>query len=248
MNKLNNKDNKNRNLSLPSITHLLEQPSNDFNNSSNVNNISICDNINNISSVHNNSSNNLIQFNSSFNNQINDLNFANLKQSSSSSLTYTINNDIVNLYNKNTIINQPRQPSSNVLLKNQFNQNEEEDDKEDINGINLIYNDSLYTNNPISAVLVHPHNKIQMIEYEQNFDLEKQDEMIKESHKLAERQRRKQMKQLFENLRQVLPANKLNKASKWEILSQAINYINSLKCKNDQMYNELQRLKSTSFS
>lgn len=42
---------------------------------------------------------------------------------------------------------------------------------------------------------------------------------LRESHKLAERRRRKEMKELFDDLLNVLPIDKGIKTSKWEILS-----------------------------
>src|SRR5207248_2610742 len=49
------------------------------------------------------------------------------------------------------------------------------------------------------------------------------------SHKLAERKRRKEMKELFDELRDSLPVDKSLKTSKWEILSKGkkLNYYNN---------------------
>lgn len=45
---------------------------------------------------------------------------------------------------------------------------------------------------------------------------------LRVSHKLAERKRRKEMKELFDELRDHLPADRGMKASKWEILSKGM--------------------------
>lgn len=44
------------------------------------------------------------------------------------------------------------------------------------------------------------------------------------SHKLAERKRRTEMKELFENLRDLMPQERGSKASKWEILTKGISF------------------------
>ncbi|KAI0796645.1 hypothetical protein C8Q75DRAFT_203963 [Abortiporus biennis] len=63
------------------------------------------------------------------------------------------------------------------------------------------------------------------------------------SHKLAERKRRKEMKELFDELRDQLPADRGMKASKWEILSKAIDFIVTLKQSHQEMSREIDMLR-----
>ncbi|KAI0352930.1 hypothetical protein OH77DRAFT_1497691 [Trametes cingulata] len=63
------------------------------------------------------------------------------------------------------------------------------------------------------------------------------------SHKLAERKRRKEMKELFDELRDQLPADRGMKASKWEILSKAIDFIVTLKQSHQDMSREIEMLR-----
>jgi hypothetical protein len=51
---------------------------------------------------------------------------------------------------------------------------------------------------------------------------------LRVSHKLAERKRRKEMKDLFDELRDQLPADRGMKASKWEILSKGFFFVSFL--------------------
>ncbi|KAI9503885.1 hypothetical protein BX070DRAFT_120208 [Coemansia spiralis] len=50
---------------------------------------------------------------------------------------------------------------------------------------------------------------------------------IRTIHKLAERRRRREMKNLFDTLRKCLPVDKTVRLSKWEVLKKAIEVINS---------------------
>ncbi|KAI0269144.1 hypothetical protein BC834DRAFT_613967 [Gloeopeniophorella convolvens] len=66
---------------------------------------------------------------------------------------------------------------------------------------------------------------------------------LRVSHKLAERKRRKEMKDLFDELRDQLPADRGMKASKWEILSKAIDFIVQLKQTHQDMTREIDMLR-----
>ncbi|KAF9106882.1 hypothetical protein BGX29_008118 [Mortierella sp. GBA35] len=66
---------------------------------------------------------------------------------------------------------------------------------------------------------------------------------LKVSHKLAERKRRKEMKELFDELRDALPVDRSLKTSKWEILSKAVDYIASIKEEQEGMAKEVEALR-----
>jgi hypothetical protein len=77
------------------------------------------------------------------------------------------------------------------------------------------------------------------------------------SHKLAERKRRTEMKELFDQLRDLMPQERGSKASKWEILTKAISehqkqsdhirmlqsHYNTAATENEMMRQELQKLR-----
>ncbi|GJJ67876.1 hypothetical protein EMPS_00222 [Entomortierella parvispora] len=66
---------------------------------------------------------------------------------------------------------------------------------------------------------------------------------LRVSHKLAERKRRKEMKELFDELRDSLPVDRSLKTSKWEILSKAVDFIAGMKANHDELNNEVEMLR-----
>ncbi|KNZ43696.1 hypothetical protein VP01_996g2 [Puccinia sorghi] len=69
---------------------------------------------------------------------------------------------------------------------------------------------------------------------------------LKISHKLAERKRRKEMRDLFDELRDVLPVTdeRHSKGSKWETLSRAVDYMQQIRHENERLRAENLRLHS----
>ncbi|KAF9993482.1 hypothetical protein BGZ65_010966 [Modicella reniformis] len=66
---------------------------------------------------------------------------------------------------------------------------------------------------------------------------------LRVSHKLAERKRRKEMKELFDDLRDSLPVDRSLKTSKWEILSKAVDYIASVKADHEELTKQVEALR-----
>ncbi|KDN52087.1 hypothetical protein K437DRAFT_39829 [Tilletiaria anomala UBC 951] len=67
---------------------------------------------------------------------------------------------------------------------------------------------------------------------------------LRNSHKIAERKRRREMKDLFDDLREQLPVDRGPKTSKWEILSKAVEHINNLRTERDDLLKEIESLQS----
>ncbi|KAG0045231.1 hypothetical protein BGZ83_009519 [Gryganskiella cystojenkinii] len=66
---------------------------------------------------------------------------------------------------------------------------------------------------------------------------------LRVSHKLAERKRRKEMKELFDELRDSLPVDRSLKTSKWEILSKAVDFIAGIKTSHEELSKEVEMLR-----
>ena len=67
---------------------------------------------------------------------------------------------------------------------------------------------------------------------------------MRNSHKLAERKRRKEMKDLFDELRDEIPVERGPKTSKWEILQKAVEYVRALRKERDEYYAQANGLRS----
>ena len=99
-----------------------------------------------------------------------------------------------------------------------------------------------YSNNNGAASHNHPHSYHQHgnSSTEEERSLNRKGETpysrspeLRVSHKLAERKRRKEMKELFDELRDSLPVEKNLKTSKWEILSKGKTYMFLIKKKDE---------------
>ncbi|KAK9454108.1 hypothetical protein V1511DRAFT_461044 [Dipodascopsis uninucleata] len=67
---------------------------------------------------------------------------------------------------------------------------------------------------------------------------------LRQTHKIAERKRRRDMSLLYDDLKEILPEEKGVKSSKHEILSRAINAIKKLQRNNDDLRQEVNELRS----
>jgi len=66
------------------------------------------------------------------------------------------------------------------------------------------------------------------------------------SHKMAERKRRSEMKNLFDELNNILPNSPGSKSSKWEVLTKSIEYIKSLSASHTRAHRDLESLRAQS--
>ncbi len=82
-----------------------------------------------------------------------------------------------------------------------------------------------------SSLVVPAHAKKGELPYSRSPEL-------RVSHKMAERERRKQMKDLFDDLRDRIPVERGPKTSKWEILSKAVDHINQLAADKAELLRE----------
>lgn len=64
------------------------------------------------------------------------------------------------------------------------------------------------------------------------------------SHKMAERKRRSEMKNLFDELNNILPNSPGSKSSKWEVLTKSIEYIRNLSASHTRANREVESLRA----
>ncbi|KAE8211828.1 hypothetical protein CF327_g4457 [Tilletia walkeri] len=98
------------------------------------------------------------------------------------------------------------------------------------------------SSSPSSSSLAPPHSSFKKeTPYSRSPEL-------RVSHKLAERKRRREMKDLFDDLRDQLPVERGPKTSKWEILSKATEHIQTLSRQRDELVRELTAFRSGNVS